>query len=179
MKRYLLYTTLAILTATIPVFGAQAPSSGFRAEFLKQMDEVSGKLIELAQAVPAEKYSWRPGKGVRSVSEVYVHVASANYLLLRFIGIDPPPEYTNDMEQTITEKPQVIEAMKRSFDFVRQAVLRTPDSDLDKSVELFGQNTTYRDVFFTMAMHMHEHLGQSIAYARINGIVPPWSAREK
>jgi hypothetical protein len=57
--------------------------------------------------------------------------------------------------------------------------LRTPDSDLDKNVELFGQNTTIRDVFFTTAMHMHEHLGQSIAYARMNGIVPPWSAKEK
>ena len=176
--RLCLLVMLVILSAA-PVFAAQAPASGFRAEFLRQLDEVSGKLVELAQAVPAEKYSWRPGEGVRSISEVYVHVASANYFLMKFIGIDPAPDFTRDMEKTITEKTQVIQAMKKSFDHVRQAVLRTPDSELDKNVELFGQNTTVRDVFFTTAMHLHEHLGQSIAYARMNGVVPPWSAKEK
>jgi uncharacterized damage-inducible protein DinB len=173
------FLVVLVIFSALPAFAAQAPSSGFRAEFLKQLDEVSGKLIELAQAVPAEKYSWRPAEGVRSVSEVYVHVASSNYFLMKFIGIDTPPDFTRDMEKTITQKPQVIEAMKKSFDHVRQAILRTPDSDLDKTVELFGQNTTIRDVFFTTAMHMHEHLGQSIAYARMNGVVPPWSAKEK
>ena len=167
------------LLCVLPVFAQEVPSSGFRAEFLRQLDEVSGKLLELAQAVPAEKYSWRPGEGVRSVSEVYVHIASGNYFLMKFIGINPPADFNRDMEKTITEKAQVIEAMKKSFDHVRQAVLKTSDADLEKGVELFGQNTTYRDVFFTLAMHLHEHLGQSIAYARMNGVVPPWSAKQQ
>jgi uncharacterized damage-inducible protein DinB len=178
MKR-LLVLTLFVFSSVLPVFGQETPSSGFRAEYLKQLDEVSGKLLELAQAVPAEKYSWRPAEGVRSVSEVYVHIASGNYFLMKFIGIDPPSDFTRDMEKSITEKSQVIDAMKKSFSHVRQAILKTSDADLEKAVELFGQNTTSRDVFFSLAMHLHEHLGQSIAYARMNGVVPPWSVRQQ
>src|SRR5262245_2680757 len=177
MKGFVFLTVL-IFASVLPVFAQETPSSGFRAEFLRQMDDVSGKLIELAQAVPAEKYSWRPAEGVRSISEVYVHIASGNYFLMKFMGINPPADFNRDMEKTITEKAQVIEAMKKSFEHVRQAVSKTSDAELEKGVELFGQNTTYRDVFFTDAMHMHEHLGQSIAYARMNGIVPPWSAKQ-
>ncbi len=95
---------------------------------------------------------------------------------MKFIGVQAPSDFSRDMEKTITTKPEVIAAMKKSVEHLRQAILKTSDADLEKSVELFGQNTTYRDVFFTAAMHLHEHLGQSIAYARVNGIVPPWSA---
>ena len=164
------------LMTTQPAMAQDAPSSGFRAEFLEQLTAVSDKLIELAEAVPADKYSWRPSEGVRSISEVYVHSAAGNYFLMKFIGVQAPPDFSRDMEKTITTKPEVIAAMKKSVEHLRQAIIKTSDSDLEKPVELFGQNTTYRDVFFTAAMHMHEHLGQSIAYARVNGIVPPWSA---
>jgi uncharacterized damage-inducible protein DinB len=177
MKRFILLSVF-LFVGLLPLYAQDTPTSGFRAEFLRQMDEVSGKLLELAEAVPAEKYSWHPGEGVRSVSEVYVHIASGNYFLMKFMGVDPPADFTRDMEKTITDKAQVIEAMKKSFTHIRQAMLKTSDADLEKSVELFGQNTTYRDVFFTVAMHLHEHLGQSIAYARMNGIVPPWSAKK-
>ena len=176
MKRFVLLSVF-LFAGLLPLYAQDAPTSGFRAEFLKQLDEVSVKLLDLAQAVPAEKYSWRPSEGVRSVSEVYVHIAAGNYFLMKFMGIDPPADFTRDMEKTITDKRQVIEAMKKSFAHVRQAALKTSDADLEKSVELFGQNTTYRDVFFTDMMHLHEHLGQSIAYARMNGVVPPWSAK--
>lgn len=159
-----------------PLGAQETPSEGFRAEFLTQLEGVSEKLIELAEAVPPEKYSWRPSEGVRSISEVFVHAAAGNYFLMKFIGIQATADFTRDMEKTISTKPEVIAAMKKSFEHLRQAVLKTSDSDLEKTVELFGQNTTYRDVFFTTAMHLHEHLGQSIAYARVNGIVPPWSA---
>ncbi len=175
----LVLSIFVVLTLGIfagPVFGQETPSAGFRAEYLKQIDAVSDKLTELAEAIPAEKYSWRPSEGVRSVGEVLVHTASGNYFLMKFIGIQAPPDFTRDMEKTITTKPEIIAAMKKSFEHLRQAILRTSDADLEKPVELFGQNTTYRDVFVTAAMHLHEHLGQSIAYARVNGIVPPWSA---
>jgi uncharacterized damage-inducible protein DinB len=177
-----LFLSLSILISlgivTTPVFAQETPSDGFRAEYLSQLDAVSEKLIELAGAVPPEKYSWRPSEGVRSIGEVYVHTAAGNYFLMKFIGIPAPSDFSRDMEKTITAKPQVIEAMKKSFEHLRQAIIKTSDADLEKNVELFGQNTTYRDVFFTAAMHLHEHLGQSIAYARMNGIVPPWSASE-
>jgi uncharacterized damage-inducible protein DinB len=178
MKRVVL--SILILFSVLFVdssFAQETPSSGFRAEFLKQLDAVSDKLIELAEAVPAEKYSWRPSEGVRSMSEVFVHIASGNYFLMKFIGVPPPADFSRDMEKNITEKAQVIAAIKKSIEHLRQAALKTSDADLEKSVELFGQNTTYRDVFFTATMHLHEHLGQSIAYARVNGIVPPWSAQ--
>ena len=154
------------------------PTSGFRAEFLQLLDEVEEKLVSLAEAVPAEKYSWRPAEGVRSISEVYMHIAGGNYLLPSFIGIDPPSGITRDMEKTVTDKPKVIEAMKQSFDHVRQATLRTSDADLEKKTNLFGREATYREVFLIQSNHCHEHLGQSIAYARMNGVVPPWSAAE-
>ncbi|MCI0412612.1 DinB family protein [bacterium] len=178
MKRFVL--SILILTFSVffadSSFGQETPSSGFRAEFLKQLDAVSEKIVELAEAVPAEKYSWRPSEGVRSISEVYVHIAAGNYFLMKFMGIQPPADFNRDMEKNITEKAQVIAAIKKSVEHLRQAALKTSDADLEKSVELFGQNTTYRDVFFTATMHLHEHLGQSIAYARMNGVVPPWSA---
>jgi uncharacterized damage-inducible protein DinB len=174
---------LSILILTFSIFfgdssfGQETPSSGFRAEFLKQLDAVSDKLVELAEAVPQEKYSWRPSEGVRSMSEVFVHIASGNYFLMKFIGIPPPADFNRDMEKNITQKAQVVAAIRKSIEHLRQAALKTSDADLEKSVELFGQNTTYRDVFFTATMHLHEHLGQSIAYARMNGVVPPWSAQ--
>lgn len=155
---------------------ATAPATGFRADFLQLLDEVQEKLVSLAEAVPAEKYGWRPGEGVRSISEVYMHIAGGNYLLPSFIGIPAPDGISRDMEKTVTEKPKVIEALKQSFDHLRQATLKTSDADLDKKANLFGREASYREVFMIISNHCHEHLGQSIAYARMNGVVPPWSA---
>jgi uncharacterized damage-inducible protein DinB len=156
-----------------------APASGFRAEFLRQLDDVEKKLLDLAQAVPQEKYTWRPAEGVRSVSEVYMHIAGGNFFLPRLVGAPPPAgmtrEAARDMEK-ITDKAKVVEMLKQSCEHVRQAALNTSDADLDKPVKLFGRDSTAREVFLLMATHMHEHLGQSIAYARMNGVVPPWSA---
>jgi uncharacterized damage-inducible protein DinB len=178
MKRTFILVAIFCSLAFLPAYGQEAPSSGIRAELLKQLDEVANKLTELAEAVPAEKYSWRPSEAVRSISEVYVHTAAGNYFLMKFIGIQAPADFTRDMEKTITDKAQVIAAIKKSTEHLRQAILKTNDADLEKSVELFGHKTTYRDVFVTSLMHFHEHLGQSIAYARMNGIVPPWSATQ-
>ena len=171
----LIVLSIAVILVA-PASAQETPTSGFRAEYLKQVDAVAEKLIELAEAVPAEKYNWRPAEGIRSMGEVYVHTAAGNYFLMKFIGVQAPPDFSRDMEKTITDKAQIVAAMKKSIEHLRQAMLKTSDADLEKPVELFGQNTTYRDVFFTAVMHLHEHLGQSIAYARTNGIVPPWSA---
>ena len=150
-------------------------ATGFRAEFLNQLDGVEKKLLDLAQATPEEKYTWRPGEGVRSVSEAYMHVAGANFFLTRMIGVEPPADVGRDLEK-ITDKAKVLELLKQSLEHVRQAALKTPDAEMDKPVKMFGRETTVRDVFLLLALHQHEHLGQAIAYARMNGIVPPWSA---
>lgn len=153
-----------------------APTSGFRAEFLRQLDDVEKKLVDLAQATPEEKYTWRPAEGVRSISEVYMHIASANFHLSGLLGVQPPAGAGREMEK-ISDKAKVLEMLKQSFGHVRQAASNTSDADLDKAVKLFGRQSTYREVLLVIAMHGHEHLGQAIAYARMNGIAPPWSAR--
>ncbi len=178
MKRTCAFALLVLFAA--PVFAVkkvtQAPQ-GFRAEFLRNLDEVQKKIIDLANAVPADKYSWRPAEGVRSVSEVYMHIAGGNYFLPTFLGFKPPVDMPKDIEK-IHDKPAVLAELKKSFDHVRNVVNNTPDADLEKSVNIFGNATTERGVFITMLEHLHEHLGQSIAYARINGVVPPWSMKQ-
>lgn len=154
-----------------------APRIGYRAEFLADLDEIQQKYVDLATAVPAERYGWRPEPGVRSISEVYMHVAGSNYYLATFVGAKPPADIPKDFEK-ITEKARVLAELQRSFDQLRLVALTTPDADIDKTVMLFSNPATERRVFTTILNHLHEHLGQSIAYARMNHVVPPWSRHE-
>jgi hypothetical protein len=109
---------------------------------------------------------------------VFVHVASATYLAPRWPGARRPPHDTlpRDAEKTITDRAQVVDLLHKSFAFARQGVMDVPDAQMDAAVDMFGTPTTKRGVLVTRATHLHEHLGQSIAYARSNGVVPPWSA---
>jgi len=147
------------------------PASGFRAEFIANLDEVQEKIMSLAEATPADRFSWRPAPGVRSISEVYMHIAGGNYFLATFIGTPAPK--TNDLEKRITKKNDVLAELRRSFDHLRIAANNV--KDLEKPVKMFGNQTSQRGVLVTMLSHLHEHLGQSVAYARMNGVVPPWS----
>jgi uncharacterized damage-inducible protein DinB len=153
-----------------------AAPAGFRAEFIAEVDSVGKKLTDLANAVPEAKYSWRPAPGIRSVSEVYVHVASGNFFLPSFAGVKIPEGITREMEKTVTEKAKVIDTMKKSFEHARSAATSMADADLDKKVKIFGgREISERALLVLILNHMHEHLGQSIAYARSNGVAPPWS----
>ena len=150
--------------------------TGFRAEFLHQLDDVQKKVLSLAAAVPADKYSWRPAPGVRSVGEVYMHLASANFFLPTLWGVKPPADVdVPNLEKQGGDKAKVAAALQQSFAHIRRVVDSTPDSDLDRTIKIFGHEGTVREAMFIIANHMHEHLGQSIAYARSNGVVPPWS----
>jgi uncharacterized damage-inducible protein DinB len=171
----LLLSTAAFAADAAP---PAAPTSGYRAEYLTALADVSSKLTELAQAMPAEKFGWRPAAGVRSVAEVYGHVAGGNYYIPTFIGVQPPAGTGQDLEKE-TDKGKVIASLKASFDHVRNVVLKTSDADLEKKVKMFGHDASEREVLTLLLNHMHEHLGQSIAYARMNGITPPWTAREQ
>jgi uncharacterized damage-inducible protein DinB len=177
-RRYL--AVLLLLSSCLPLFAAQnsarpaAPRHGFRAEFLAGLDEVEDKITELATSTPQEKMSWRPAEGVRSFGEVYMHVAGGNYFLASFVGAKTPASVPKDLEK-ITDKQKMLVELKRSFDHVRAAAMAQSDADLEKTVKMFGATTTYRGVYMTMLNHLHEHLGQSIAYARMNDITPPWS----
>ncbi|HUP48554.1 MAG TPA: DinB family protein [Thermoanaerobaculia bacterium] len=176
MKRLLLMVAIVPLLAAARTQEPKATDANpsFRAEFLVNLAEVEGKLIQLAEAVPAEKYTWRPAPGVRSVSEVLTHVAGSNYFLLTFVGAPPPPGIPADIE-TITEKREVVAELRKSFAHLRAAANTIEESGLEKPVKMFGNNTTRRGVYMTILNHLHEHLGQSIAYARMNGVTPPWS----
>jgi uncharacterized damage-inducible protein DinB len=155
--------------------GGEAPLSGFKTDLLASMDDAAKKLVELAQATPADKYGWRPAPGVRSISEVYMHVAAGNYLLPSSFGVARPEGMDRTLEQKVTEKTQVVEALQKSIAHARAAVQNFSDADLDKKAKFFGRETTERWLLIQLNSHMHEHLGQSIAYARVNGVAPPWS----
>ena len=178
MKRSILTALLLASFLAAPRLRAADAPKGFRGELLTQLADVERKIEDLAEAVPESKYAWRPAEGVRSVSEVYMHIAGSNYFLLGFMGVPKPAGLSPDLEK-ITDKTKVMEALKASFAFLGDAVRKTSDADLEKPTKMFGRDTTYRDVLFTTANHLHEHLGQSIAYARMNGVVPPWSLPKK
>ncbi|MGZ4810301.1 MAG: DinB family protein [Thermoanaerobaculia bacterium] len=178
MKRTCALALLVLFA--IPLFAAKnsAPApKGFRAEFTHDLDDVQKKIIDLANAVPADKYSWRPAPGVRSVSEVYMHIAGGNYFLATFLGVNPPADMPKDIEKN-QDKAAVLAELKKSFDHLRNIASNMSDADLEKSVNMFGETTTQRGVYVTILTHLHEHLGQSVAYARINGVVPPWSMKK-
>ena len=178
-------TLFAASTALAQSTASPAPSplpAGFRGEFLAQQDRVEKEILGLADATPADKYGWRPAPGVRSTSEVYIHIIGGNYGLLSFAGIKPPAgwdmETMQKMEKTVTEKAKVIDELKKSFAHLRAGIAGLSDADLDKNVKFFGQDFTVRGVLLIAATHEHEHLGQSIAYARMNGVTPPWAAEQ-
>ncbi len=152
---------------------AKAPS-GYQAETIGQIDAAGKKLIQLAEAMPDETLAWRPSEKVRSSSEVYMHVAQANYFILGIAGIKPPGDLPENMEK-ITAKADVIAHLKRSFEYTNGHIAKIPDEDLEKPVKLFGRDSTVRGVLLLLAVHSHEHLGQLIAYARTNNVTPPWS----
>lgn len=168
-----LFPTLA-LARVQPAPKAQngAQPTGFRAEYIANLDDVEKKLVSLAEATPADKFTWRPSKDVRSISEVYTHIAGSNYFLASFLGVDAPG-IEGDLEKTVTKKAEVIAELKRSFAHLRKASASV--RDLEAPVKMFGNQTTCRGVLVTVVSHLHEHLGQSIAYARMNGVIPPWS----
>jgi uncharacterized damage-inducible protein DinB len=155
-----------------------AAPAGMRESMLFQIDEARKKLLSLAEAMPAEKYTWRPGEGVRSVGEVFNHVAAANYFLPTFWGAKMPAGVDpRGFEKEGADKAKTIDTLKKSFDNLQQEIQAVPEADLGRSIKLFDHDATVRDAMMVLVSHAHEHLGQSIAYARMNGVVPPWSAQ--
>ena len=137
---------------------------------------VSRQLVALAEAIPAEKYSWRPGPGVRSTSEVFMHIATANFGLLSVTGPKMPTDMKPaDMEKTVTKKADVISWLKRSLDAVKTAHAGIKPADLQRKVKIAGRDATVDGMYLRIIVHANEHMGQLVAYARMNRIVPPWS----
>jgi uncharacterized damage-inducible protein DinB len=156
--------------------GAVAPTAGFRAEFLEEIAYYEQRYTRLAEAMPAGKYAWRPAEGVRSVGDVFVHITLANYGIARALGTAPPAGF--DMKAVLAlsnDKPKLLQTMKDSFAHFRGAIIALNEADADKPQQMFNRSTTLRGSFIAITGHFGEHLGQSIAYARVNGVVPPWT----
>jgi uncharacterized damage-inducible protein DinB len=163
--------TMMLAQSPTPSAQPAGPGQGWMGEF----EHAAQQILQLADAMPAEKFAWRPGPGVRSVSELYMHIAIGNYFLIGQAGMKPPVDLATlgkEPEKSLTAKADVIKFVKDSFDAVRAAY---PKADKQKAVNFFGSDTTVDGVLLRLLVHNHEHMGQAIAYARVNGVVPPWS----
>ena len=175
LRRLIYLPCIALILLMLPTrVAAQQIPAGVGEGWLGEFDHASRQLVQLAEATPEEKFSWRPAPGVRSIGEVYMHIAVANYYLLGQTGVKSFDLATlgKQPEKSKTAKAEVIAFLKGSHEAVRNAY---QTADRTKAVVLFKKNTTIDNVFQRLLVHNHEHMGQSIAYARMNGVVPPWS----
>jgi uncharacterized damage-inducible protein DinB len=168
----LVLVAAACLLLSGTAYAADGPKASFITDFTGQFDYVKAQILSLENAMPQDKFSWRPGKGIRSVSEVYLHIANSNTGILGVLGLKGPAPVD---EKSVTDKAKIAENLKTSFEWTKDQIAKMTEADLDKSVNFFGRSMTTRSVIFILLTHVHEHLGQSIAYARVNGVVPPWS----
>jgi uncharacterized damage-inducible protein DinB len=157
------------------------PPASPAADILLSFSDSESKVIALAKAVPEDKYSWRPAPGVRSFGEVFVHIVSANQLLMKLASAPSADELKtaideqSNLEKQTFPKARIIEMLTESFATVRKSLESARPGTLAQSADFFGTPTTRRGIFVNMDVHIAEHLGQAIAYARMNGITPPWS----
>ena len=168
--------------APAPTTPAPAPGPTFQADAAGVLGHVQKEMVSLAGAVPQNKFTWRPAKGVRSVSEVYLHAAGAAYWFGKQLGFQVPADVEakmKDFEKSTTDRAKIEKALTDSFEWFAGNVKQMPDAELTKTVNLMGHDMTKRAVILVTMGHFQEHLGQSIAYARMNGVVPPWSKNDK
>jgi uncharacterized damage-inducible protein DinB len=171
MKKILTHYGAYVLAIAlmVPLVQVQAQPAKFQAAFGEDAATLSKKFTGLAQ-VMAGKYKWRPGQGVRSVGDVFNLIVEENGLLADALtgktGAEPTP---------ITDPGKMQDALKASYANLQKAITGLSDNDLQTHVKLFGEDMTKQGAVMLILEDQHEHLGQSIAYARTNGVVPPWS----
>lgn len=161
--------------------GKADAATGMHREMIASLDDAGQKLIELVEAMPAGKLSWAPGKGARTMGQVVAHVIGGNYMIPSFLGMKPPAEAPGrDFEQNLPDKAKLVEMLKASHAYAREAIASVPEADFGAPVKLFGgMEGTRATVCMILVTHSHEHLGQAIAYARSNNVTPPWTARQQ
>lgn len=171
------------LTVLASPSGAQEAGS-LVADLVRDVSETEKKAISLAGAIPEEKYRWRPAEGVRSVAEVFRHMAADNYAIPALFGFAPPASTgikVNDYssiqayESRKSDRATLLKELAESFTHLKKAIAATPPEKLGETVTAFGEPFTRQQLLILAVTHLHEHLGQAIAYARSTGIVPPWS----
>jgi uncharacterized damage-inducible protein DinB len=158
---------------------AQKAPEGIWQGYDGEWKHVTSQLIALAEATPEEKFAWRPAAAVRSTSEVYMHIAIANFWLLGNTGVKLPPDVNInlDMEKKVTSKAEVLQWLKRSLEAVKTAHASVKPAELQRKVHIADRDATVEGIYLRIIIHANEHMGQLIAYARMTGVVPPWSAQ--
>ena len=175
MKTFLVKVLFVCVFLSTSTLFAQTAPEGLWQGYDGEWKHVSQQLIALAEATPAEKFAWRPAAGVRSTSEVYMHIVMGNFRLLSVTGPKPPADFKTDLDKTVTAKADVIAWLKRSLDAVKEARLAVKPADLERKVHIADRDATVDGMYLRIIIHANEHMGQLIAYARMTGVVPPWS----
>ncbi len=164
-------TFLALFVAPLCADGV-----GYRDEALKRLAILERKVVGFAEAMPADKFNWRPTEGTRTVAEVNLHVAGVNFVLTPRFGTPSPDGFSyGGYEKSATTQAEVVAKLKASFAHIRKAIESLTAADSEKPSEYAGEKTTYLGTTWRALEHTSEHLGQLITYARLNGVVPPWS----
>jgi uncharacterized damage-inducible protein DinB len=173
VKRLIVFLLLSAATLM-----AQKPEflEGLGQGYAGEWTHASRQLVALAEAIPAEKYSWRPAASVRSTGEVFMHIAGTNFFLLKRMGHKVPADFESvDVDKVAMDKAKVIDWLKRSLDAVRDAHATLTPAELKKKEKFFDHEATDEGLYLRLLVHANEHMGQLVAYARMNGVVPPWS----
>jgi len=167
---------LALLSAfAAPAYAAEAPPSPAHQAALASLDDATGKILQLAETFTEEQYAWRPMEGVASVQDAIVHVARSYYFIGDKLGVPPPAGFNRREFGKGAGKPETIALFRAALQHMREAIRQAPADRLGEEVELFGGKVPLARVLILACDHSHEHLGQLIAYARMNRVVPPWS----
>jgi uncharacterized damage-inducible protein DinB len=169
--------SIGAVTQNTPAADQTAPSYDMKAQSLLDLGRVQQKFVDLANMVPADKFTWRPSADSRSFAEVFLHVAGERYQILALMGATPPEGFNGKtFEKSTTDKAQIIAELNRSWEFAQKAINGMTNADFAKLLPKLGPQANAGDVVYILVSDAHEHLGQLIAYARVNGIVPPWTA---
>jgi uncharacterized damage-inducible protein DinB len=190
-KRTATVAVIAVLAACAAILGvagpaaaqqhdhhhAAAPAEGLRAELIQDVDAMAQKYLALFD-VMAPHMDWRPADGVRSTRELFAHVAAGNFMIANLGGVALPEGLTMEDVRAMgraTDAAEIRDHLGHSFRHMAHGIAGVGDETLDDPITLFGRETTRRGALLLLSTHAHEHLGQAIAYARVNGVTPPWS----
>ena len=175
--------TRALALVLSLALATSASAQGLMGDMHRDVNDVQQKMIDLAKAIPAPAYSWRP-RGARSIGEVLLHVAADNYLIPVAMGKAAPAstgisgtdyKTVEKYEKRKLTKAQIIAELDASFKHLHEAMGLTTDANLNENIKFFGQDWSRQRAMLATVTHLHEHLGQMIAYARSNKVAPPWS----
>ena len=153
-----------------------APSYDMKPQSLLDLETVQKKFSDLAKVIPADKFNWRPSADSRSFAELFLHVAGERYGILAMMGAPKPKGFDGEaFEKSTTDKTQIIAELDKSWEFAQKAINGMSNADFAKLLPKLGPQANAGDVVYILVTDAHEHLGQAVAYARENGIVPPWT----